>query len=124
MNNDILYTDGGFIKLKEYLNVIGRIFDFCLENRVLTFNPSNYVSLPKTANKGKREPITLSEYCIPCWSLVALLDVLPGGYVIVKNYHSFYYVESRDHSKSTNIFDNPVDACVAMIEQLHKLNLL
>jgi len=47
--------------LKEYLNVIGRIFDFCLENRILTFNPSNYVSLPKTANKGKRMPITDKE---------------------------------------------------------------
>ena len=59
-----------------------------------------------------------------CWSLTALFNVLPGGYVIVKNYHGFYYVESRDHSKYTNIFDNPVDACVNMIEMLHKMNLL
>lgn len=61
---------------------------------------------------------------VPCWSLAALLGVLPSGYVIVKNYHSFYYVESRDHSKSTNIFDNPVDACVTMIEKLNELKLL
>lgn len=60
----------------------------------------------------------------PCWSLAALLDVLPSGYVIVKNYHSFYFVESRDHEKSTNIFDNPIDACIEMIIKLHKLNLL
>ena len=56
----------------------------------------------------------------PCWSLAALLGVLPSGYEIVKNYHSLYFVESRDHGKSTNIFNNPVDACVAMIEKLNE----
>ena len=61
---------------------------------------------------------------LPAWSLGALVDVLPIGYVIVKNYQGFYYVESRDHKKSTKIFNNPVDACVAMIEDLHKTNLL
>ena len=25
---------------------------------------------------GKRKPITLNDYCIPCWSLVALLGVI------------------------------------------------
>ncbi len=60
----------------------------------------------------------------PAWSLVALLDILPSGYVIVKNYHNFYYVESRDHKKSTNIFNNPIDACVEMILKLYDLNLL
>ena len=61
---------------------------------------------------------------IPCWSLAALLSVFPNGYVIVKNYHSFYFVESRDHEKSTNIFNNSIDACVEMILKLHEQNLL
>ena len=61
---------------------------------------------------------------IPCWSLAALLGVLPSGYVIVKNYHSFYFVESRGHERSTNIFNSPIDACVAMIGKLYELNLL
>ena len=64
------------------------------------------------------------KHWIPCWSFAALLSVLPSGYVIVKNYHSLYFVESRDHRKSTNIFNNPVDACYEMILKLHELNLL
>lgn len=71
-----------------------------------------------------RDRIFPKDSTIPCWSLAALLSVLPSGYVIVKNYHGFYYVESRDHSKVTNIFNNPIDACVAMIIELHKFNLL
>ena len=61
---------------------------------------------------------------IPAWSLAALLAVLPSGYVIVKNYHGLYYVESRDHERSTNIFNNSVDACVKMILELHKFKVL
>ena len=60
----------------------------------------------------------------PAWSLAALLDVLPSGYVIVKNYHGLYYVESRDHERSTNIFNNSVDACVKMILELHEFKVL
>lgn len=60
--------------LKEYLNVISRIFDFCLENRILTFNPSNYVTLPKSANKGKREPITEDEIKI-IWKTEGLMQL-------------------------------------------------
>lgn len=60
--------------LKEYLSVISRIFDFCLENRILTFNPSNYVTLPKTANKGKREPIT-DEEIKTIWNTEGLMQL-------------------------------------------------
>ncbi len=61
---------------------------------------------------------------INAWSLAALLGVLPSGYAIVKNYHGFYFVESRDHGKSTNIFNNPIDACYEMILKLHELKML
>ncbi len=61
---------------------------------------------------------------ITCWSLAALINVLPIGYVVVKNYQGFYYVESRDHERSTKVFNNPVDACVEMIIKLHEQNLL
>ena len=42
----------------------------------------NPIDLLKWYNKGytfngKKEPITLNEYCVPCWSLSALLNVLP-----------------------------------------------
>ena len=89
---------------------------------------------------GKREPITLSEYCIPCWSLAALLDLLPnnehiettisrGSWKIdtVEYLPNTWWCEYED-SKSLTEFnisaDNPVDACVAMIEKLHEQNLL
>lgn len=76
--------------------------------------------------KGKREPITLSEYCIPCWSLATLLSVLDfpsltqnkedEWEVCVPNHKSDGYIEVSA--------DNPVDACVEMIEKLHEQKLL
>ena len=66
---------------------------------------------------------------VPCWSLAALLDVIPGGQVNRmansdkweasswndSDFEPAYYVED---------YDNPVDACVAMIERLHELKML
>lgn len=75
---------------------------------------------PKVADSYKG---TMMEY-LPYWTLGALLGVLPNKYVIVKNYHGDYYVESRDHKKSTIIFSNPIDACYEMILKLNELNLL
>ena len=76
---------------------------------------------------------------IPCWSLAALLDVLPnnenistnlskGGYRIsTLEYTNSWFVDYEDEINGLNncvtSADNPVDACVAMIEKLHKLNL-
>ena len=80
-----------------------------------------------------------SDEDIPCWSLAALLDVLPnnehitttlsrGGWKIepteyVDKWWCEY--EDADHTKDFSVSaDNPIDACVAMIEKLHELNLL
>lgn len=66
---------------------------------------------------------------IRSWSLAALLSVIPGGQVNRmagsnkweasswndSDYEPAYYVED---------YDNPVDACVAMIERLHELKIL
>ena len=77
---------------------------------------------------------------IPCWSLASLLDVLPNNEHITTsvsrgswqiepiNYlPNIWWCEYED-SKSLTEFnisaDNPVDACVAMIEKLHEQNLL
>lgn len=77
---------------------------------------------------------------IPCWSLASLLDVLPnnenistnlskGGYRIsTLEYTNSWFVEYEDETNCSNncvtSADNPVDACVAMIEKLKELNLL
>lgn len=77
---------------------------------------------------------------IPCWSLAALLDVLP---TTIGNFFENNALRLR-MDKGENDFniwyenfvcgdveegldvieDNPVDACVEMIEKLHELNLL
>jgi hypothetical protein len=81
----------------------------------------------------KREPITLSEYCIPCWSLAALLDVLPDS--IYDNTYEFSQLEftkksvaymhgATDGIKIGALKDNLVDACYEMIIKLHEQKLL
>lgn len=76
---------------------------------------------------------------IPCWSLTALYNILPnnekesttlsrGGWKIAPpEYIDNWWCEYEDerHTKDFTVSaDNPVDACVAMIEKLHELNLL
>ena len=84
-----------------------------------------------------------SDEDIPCWSLAALLGVLPnnehitttlsrGGWKIEPvEYIDKWFCEYEDEVGENNpckgftvSADNPVDACVAMIEKLHELNLL
>ena len=62
-------------------------------------------------------PKLLETDSTPCWSLAALLGVLPNSTDICKNIEGRYYVHGF-------ISDNPVDACVDAIKDLHKLNLL
>lgn len=65
----------------------------------------------------------------PCWSLTALLNELPNGIDIIKeeadteNERYMCTVGINDGIIST-FADNPVDACVEMIEKLHEQNLL
>ena len=58
---------------------------------------------------------------VPCWSLAALLDVLPSATLDSSSDH---YYRLYCMTRYTEWYDNPVDACVAMIEKLHKQNLL
>ena len=74
-------------------------------------------------NIGKAE-LLLNQ--LPCWSISALLAAIP----IEHNLHGYltengmvYRVETLYAGNSKN-YDNPVDACVAMIEKLNEQNLL
>ena len=61
---------------------------------------------------------------IACWSLTALLSVLPKSLIYTPNQAlDGYCCKNIMHDLET-YGDNPVDACVAMIESLHELNLL
>ncbi len=54
---------------------------------------------------------------LPCWSLAALLYVLPSATLDSSDDHH-YRVHCNE--KFTDWYDNPVDACVAMVEKLHE----
>ena len=69
------------------------------------------------------KPICNPNESVPCWSLASLLDVLPEKYTELIKEGGMYRIIIKD-SYITCLFDNPIDACVAMIERLHELNLL
>ena len=77
---------------------------------------------------------------MPCWSLAALLNILPnnkhittsiskGSWQIdpIKYLPNTWWCEYEDSESLTEFnisADNPIDACVSMILKLHKQNLL
>ena len=83
---------------------------------------------------GKKEPVTLNEFCVPCWSLAALLSVLKerddcnaldmftNRAQLCTITTSYYKDASWKNISITS--DNPVDACYEMIIKLKKQNLL
>lgn len=80
------------------------------------------------------------DYDVPCWSLAALLNVLPnnenisttiskGGYRISTfEYTNSWFVEYEDETNGLNncvtSASNPIDVCYEMIIKLYKQNLL
>ena len=65
---------------------------------------------------------------LPCWTLAALLDLIPYGRLDKQMAGSYvlYGVDSFINGNHIRLvyFDNAVDACVAMIKRLYKDNLL
>ena len=60
----------------------------------------------------------------PCWSLAALLGVIPNYELISKhNYHTCI-AETSFGKETVAWFDNPVDACYKLIIKLKEKNLL
>ena len=57
----------------------------------------------------------------PCWSLTALLNVLPSATLDSSDDHYFRF---HCMERYTEWFDSPVDACYEMILNLNELNLL
>lgn len=69
----------------------------------------------------------------PCWSLAALLDVLPQQYYPIKNlilgkpkdkWCVLYWDATGMEDGEQTLGDNPVDACYEMILKLHELKIL
>ena len=74
---------------------------------------------------------------IPCWSLAALLELIPKIYYPVKDHPTYltlgkpkdkwcalYWDATGMQDGEQTLEDNPVDACFEMILKLHELNLL
>lgn len=61
---------------------------------------------------------------IPCWSLSALLGVLPDYTLQTNTDGTVFVVCESKKPMISDAYDNPVDACMAMIENLHELKLL
>ena len=68
----------------------------------------------------------IDEDDVLCWSIAALLGVLPEGYssILTKSFNGKDYYCKIDGKPFESKADNPVDACVAMIENLHELKML
>ena len=60
---------------------------------------------------------------VPCWSLAALLSALPypSLHKTFLGWRCDSYNKEGTTCKIGNDKDNPIDACVAMIEKLHNL---
>jgi len=95
------------------------------------FDGSWFVDLAEyTAVKIPKYVGNVEEHLLPCWSLSALLNVLPAEcecmsleHINYGNNHKKYFM-SYVGGGNTDIYDNPIDACVAMIERLHELKML
>ena len=69
---------------------------------------------------------------LPCWSLPALINILPdeledNHFLTLDKEGNEYcccYEDNNGNSFRHTFADNPVDACVAMIEKLHELKML
>lgn len=81
------------------------------------------------------------DFLIPCWSLAALLGVLPFHLIVNNQRYAFDMIKGLDKNGETyaikyavfnttfyfhltQFYNNPVDACVEMIEKLHELKML
>ena len=62
-------------------------------------------------------------HLIPCWSLAALLGVLPKLHKL-QHSENGYYCSLANYKYVTDAYDNPIDACYELILKLHELNLL
>ena len=74
-------------------------------------------------NKWDNDHI-IEEGWIPCWSLTALLSVLHDYTLQTNTDGTVFVVCDSKKPMISDAYDNPVDACVAIIESLHELKTL
>ena len=113
-------------KLAEILPLESADMHYCLENRdVATGYEIGIVPFIQAKRfKGKCSIVDVQ----PAWSLASLLGVLPEYNLQrtdweTKTEYKIVVTTDEDNYASKN-YNNPVDACVAIIEKLNELKLL
>lgn len=69
---------------------------------------------------ARMESYGIKNAAIPCWSLAALVSILPAETRLLKSATDDNFHIDCPKCNVNKWFDNPVDACVEMIENLHK----
>lgn len=87
------------------------------------------IDSPKTPTFGYSKTVAESykdteAVYLACWSLSALLGVLPDYTLQTNTDGTVFVVCESKKPMISDAYDNPVDACVAMIEKLHELKML
>lgn len=79
-------------------------------------------------NKGYtyagQKALSIEEYCIPCWSLAALLELIPKNYLIEANKkttRTLYHITAI-LGEVTHYHQDLVDAAVEMLLKLYNKN--
>ncbi len=100
------------------------------DNVIVSFGGREGVTTVVMPNKTLdiiKTPFSDIREVVPCWSLASLLDILKDKFTFGgasdKDWFVAYTVKTP-RELLTIYESNLVDACVAMIEKLHKLNLL
>ncbi len=79
-----------------------------------------HLPTPNIIGNAHGEPLW-DDFDVPCWSLAALVNILPTFRIDSSDDH---YFRVHCYGKFTEWHDNLVDACYEMIIKLHELNLL
>lgn len=87
---------------------------------VIEETPYYYLSLKKPSIDNYSQDAIND---IPCWSLSALLGVIPSGKALIHDKGNLGY-KCICNNMDTYFHDNPVDACYEMILKLHELKML
>ena len=90
------------------------VFNIPIDGRTITVRTGHIIT-----KEGIRANLLL-----PCWSLVALLGILKDYTMQTNTDGSVFVVCYSKKPMRSDAYDNPVDACVTMIEKLHELKML
>jgi hypothetical protein len=102
---------------------------------------SGMSSARSVAKAYKKNPDEFAKNVTPCWSLAALLSVLPLHLIVNNQRYAFSIIKGLDKNGETyaikyaifnttfyfhltDAYDNPVDACYEMILKLNELKML